>query len=82
MAQQISDDEVLDLIATEALLDRGNLTRELPLKDVGIASLDLISILFEVEDRYGVHVEESDFAQCGTLGAFVDLLKSRVVAAA
>jgi acyl carrier protein len=82
MAQQISDDEVLDLIAKEALLDRDKLRRDLPLKDVGIASLDVISILFEVEDRYGVHVEEGDFADCGTLGAFVDILKSRVVAAA
>jgi acyl carrier protein len=82
MAQQISDDEVFDLIAKEALIDRGGLKRDLALKEVGIASLDVISILFEVEDRYGVHVEEDDFANCTTLGAFVDLLKSRVVAAA
>ena len=82
MAQQISDDEVFDLIAKEALIDRAKLQRDIALQDVGIASLDVISILFEVEDRYGVHVEEEDFANCTTLGAFVDLLKSRVVAAA
>jgi acyl carrier protein len=82
MAQQISDDEVFDLVAKEALVDRGGLKRDMTLEDVGIASLDVISILFEVEDRYGVHVEEEDFANCATLGDFVDLLKSRVVAAA
>lgn len=79
---QPSDSELFDLIAQEALVDRATLKRELPLEDVGIESLDVISILFEIEDRYGIQVEDDEVGGCKTLGEMLDLFKSRLGAAA
>ena len=79
---QPTDSELFDLIAKEALIDRARLKRDLPLEDVGIESLDMISIMFEVEERYGVQVEDDEVRGCKTLGDMLDLFKSRLNAAA
>jgi acyl carrier protein len=83
MAQVIpSDDELFDVISKEALIDRATLTREANLEDLGIASLDVISVLFEVEERYGIMVEAEELADCKTLGELIDKLKDRAQATA
>ena len=70
--------ELLDLIAKEAIIDREKLTREATLEDLGISSLDVISMLFELEEKYGVVIEEGDMPQMTTLGEMVDFLLSRI----
>jgi acyl carrier protein len=83
MAEAVpSDEKLFDLIADEALVDRGSLRRDVSVQDVGLTSLDLISVLFVVEDKYGVQIDENDLKSCETLGDLVDQLKSRVAAAA
>ncbi|HZZ34065.1 MAG TPA: acyl carrier protein [Phenylobacterium sp.] len=77
-----SDDELFDVISKEALIDRATLTREAKLEDLGIASLDVISVLFEVEERYGIVVEAEELADCTTLGQLIDKLKDRAQATA
>ncbi len=77
-----SDDELFDVIAKEALIERANLKREAALEDLGIASLDVISVLFEVEERFGIVVEESELQDCKTLGQLMDKLKGRAEAGA
>jgi acyl carrier protein len=70
--------ELLDLISKEAIIDREKLTREATLEDLGISSLDVISMLFELEEKYGVVIEEGDMPQMSTLGEMVDFLLSRI----
>jgi acyl carrier protein len=83
MSQTVpSDDELFDVIAKEALVDRAALRREANLEDLGIASLDVISVLFEVEERFGIVVEESELTDCKTLGQLMDKLKARAQASA
>lgn len=83
MAQAIpSDDELFDVISKEALIDRATLTRDAKLEDLGIASLDVISVLFEVEERFGIMVEAEELSDCTTLGQLIDKLKARAEAAA
>ena len=77
-----SDDELFDVIAKEALIERATLKREAALEDLGIASLDVISVLFEVEERFGIVVEESELQDCKTLGQLMDKLKARAEAGA
>jgi acyl carrier protein len=59
-------------------VDRATLRRDLPLAEAGIASIEVISIIFAVEDRYGVHVDEGALEGCATLGDLIDRLRSRV----
>jgi acyl carrier protein len=82
MTSTPNDEELLDLIAKEALVERSKLRPDVPIADVGIESLDVISILFEVEDKYGVQVDEKDIGGCVTLGDLIGLLRTRVGAPA
>lgn len=75
MSTQPTDDELFDLVAGEALVERSRLTRGAALADLGIASLDVISILFAVEDRFGIQVEENALDGCSTVGDLIDRLK-------
>ncbi|MFC3070636.1 acyl carrier protein [Phenylobacterium soli] len=77
-----TETELLDLIAQEAIIDRSKLVREATLEDLGISSLDLISMLFELEEKYGVVIEEGDMPQMSTLGEMVDFLLGRINAEA
>jgi acyl carrier protein len=74
----ITESELLDLIAQEAIIDREKLVRTATLEDLGISSLDVISMLFELEEKYGVVIEEADMPQVTTLGEMVDFLLSKI----
>jgi acyl carrier protein len=76
----VTEPELLDLIAEEAIIDREKLTREATLGDLGISSLDVITMLFELEERYGVVIEEADMPKMETLGEMVDFLMARIAA--
>jgi acyl carrier protein len=82
MATVPDDDELFDVIAKEALVDRERLTRDAKMDDLGIASLDVISILFEVEEKFGIHVEDDELTDCVTLGDLIDKFKARAVSPA
>jgi acyl carrier protein len=75
---KITEPELLNLIADEAILDRQKLIREATLSDLGISSLDVISLLFQLEESYGVVIEEGDMPQMSTLGEMVDFLLARI----
>jgi acyl carrier protein len=66
----LTADDILDLIAQEAPVERADLTPEATLDALGVASLDVISVLFALEDKFGVVVEQSDVDQAKTLGDF------------
>jgi acyl carrier protein len=72
------DDELLDLIAGESLVDRARLTREASLADIGLDSVDVISIVFAVEEKYGVEVPDNAFAETKDLGGFLDILEGLI----
>ena len=78
---EITQDDVLDLVAEEAPVDRAALTRDATLDALGVASLDVISVLFALEDRFGVVVEQSDVEGVKTLGEFVDAVLAKAAAA-
>ena len=68
---------MLDLVAEEAPVERAALDRDATLDSLGIASLDVISVLFTLEDRFGVVVEQSDVEHVKTLGEFVDAVMAK-----
>lgn len=72
------DDDLVDLIAGEALIDRAKLVRTATLADLGLDSVDVISIIFAVEEKYDVEVPQDAFAAAVNLGEFLDALKAVV----
>ena len=73
----VTADQVLDLIAEEVPTDRAKLDPAATLDELDIASLDIISVTFALEDKWGVVVEQSDFAHVKTLGDFVDVVLAK-----
>ena len=75
-----TDDELFDIIAKEGQTPRADLRRELKLADAGIASIEVISILFALEDRYGVVLNENDLIGCETMGDLIDRFRAALAA--
>ena len=70
----VTERDLLDIIATEAIVERSDLTRDSLFTDLGIQSLDVISVLFAIEERYGVVIEEEDLPLGASLGGVLDYL--------
>lgn len=73
-----TEDDLLDVLSQEALIERAKLTRDATLENLGVDSLDMISMLFVLEERYGVVIEEGDMPQMSTLGELTDFLLSKI----
>lgn len=78
----LSPDEILDVVAEEALVERAKLIPEATLESLGIASLDVISIVFALEDRFGVVLEQSEFEGVRTVSDLVELITAKAAAGA
>jgi acyl carrier protein len=74
-------DKIFDIIAKEARLDRGTLSLDIKLEDLKIESLDMVQILFGIEDAFDVYVPQDD--QSFKLSTLKDVIEGvkRLVAA-
>jgi acyl carrier protein len=77
-----SDDELLDLISHEVLMDRSKLVPQATIQALGIDSVDTVSVLFAVEEKYGVRLETSELSREHTLAQLMSLVQARVASAA
>ena len=73
-------DELIDLIAAEALIDKAKLVPTATLADVGLDSVGVVSIVFAVEENYGVEIAEDAFNDVADFGAFLSLLEAVIQA--
>jgi len=55
-------DRIVEIIAKEAKLDAAKLTLDTRLEELKIESLDLVQILFAIEDEFDVYVPYNDEA--------------------
>lgn len=76
----MNDEEILALIAQETGLPRQDLDMDAPLATLDISSIDMVSLLFEVEDRYGVEIEPDQIAPEMTLGQLVRRIRDKTEA--
>ncbi|WP_404479565.1 acyl carrier protein [Novosphingobium sp. BL-52-GroH] len=68
----MNHDDVMALIAKETGLPLEQLRPEATLATLDISSLDLVSLLFELEDRYGVEIEPEELSRETTLGQLLE----------
>ena len=74
---KVEADDVLDLVAHEGLVDRASLNAETRLDQLAVSSLELINILFAIEDRYKVSIDADELQGAETLGALIALVQTR-----
>jgi acyl carrier protein len=72
------DDELIDLIVEEALIDRDKVVREATLETIGLDSVDMVSVVFAVEEKYGVEIPENAFEKVDNLGQMLDVLETLI----
>ena len=73
----ITADQILDIIAEEVPIDRADLKPEATLEALNIASLDMISVMFALEDKFGVIIEQTDIAEVKTLAEFITVVQGK-----
>jgi acyl carrier protein len=71
-------DEILDIVAQKALIDRSKLTPDASLADLNVSSLDMVEVMFALEDKFGIELpfnantNASDFKTLGDVIALVE----------
>lgn len=48
--------EILEVIADEASIDPSIVDKDTSVADLGIGSLDLIELIFKIEERFGIEI--------------------------
>jgi acyl carrier protein len=77
----IDSEKILAIIAREAAIDRSRLVPDATLDSLAIASLDVINILFAVEDECSVELDAAEFEGAKTVQQFLDVILTKAKAA-
>ena len=72
------DDELIDIIAEEALMDRAKLDTGAKLEDIGLDSVDLVSVIFAIEEKYGIEIAEDAFSRTDTLASVMEKIEAMI----
>jgi acyl carrier protein len=74
-------DEILDIVAQKALVDRSKLTPEVPLSDLNITSLDMVEVIFALEDKFKVQLPfnaNTSDVEVRTIGDVVAMVEKKL----
>ncbi len=73
-------ERVKDILAEECAVDRAALTDEARLDAVGISSVDMVQVIFSIEEAFGVSISEDDLSlDLATVGEVTSAIQ-RIVA--
>lgn len=81
MAEPTLINDILDLIAVKAMVPRDKLDLNAKLTDLNISSLDVVEIVFALEDKFNVELPFNANAQnqeFDTLGQVVSLVEKQI----
>jgi acyl carrier protein len=77
----VDSEKILAIIAREAAIDRSRLVPEATLEELAIASLDVINILFAIEDECGIELDPAELEGTKTVQQFVDVILAKAASA-
>ncbi|MVA96728.1 acyl carrier protein [Nitratireductor sp. CAU 1489] len=75
MSDRLTDD-ILDKIADHAGLDKAEITADTELMELGIHSLELTEIIFDIEEKYDIEVEMNTSEAWSRLKNVGDVVKA------
>ena len=76
-------DEILDVVAQKALIDRSKLTPEAKLADLNVSSLDMVEVVFALEDKFGIELPfnaNTNADEFKTVGDVIELVEKQLAA--
>jgi len=74
-------DEILDIVAQKALIDRGKLTPDVKLADLNVSSLDMVEVIFALEDKFEVQLPfnaNSSSQEFQTVGDVIAMVEKKL----
>ena len=74
-------EEIVDIVAQKAQIDRSKLTREASLVDLQVSSLDMVDVIFTLEDKFGIELPFNANTNAGdfkTLGDLIDMVEKQL----
>jgi len=75
------EDKVIEIIARESGLERTRISAGSTLKDLEIASLDFVQIMFAIEEEFKIYLPTNDpRAETGTVGSLVAEIERQIAA--
>ena len=76
-------DDILDIVAEKAMVDRAKLVPEAKLSDLNISSLDMVEIVFALEDKMGIEMPfnaNTNAQEFQTLGDVIAVVQKQLAA--
>jgi acyl carrier protein len=76
-------DEILDIVAQKAMVDRSKLTPDAKLSDLNISSLDMVEVIFALEDKLGIEMPfnaNTNSQEFKTLGDVIGAVEKQLAA--
>lgn len=71
-------EQVKDIIVSELNVKEAQVTPEAKLKeDLGADSIDAVQIIMEIEDTFGITIDEDDAQEMLTVQSVVDYIESK-----
>ena len=77
----IDSEKILAIISREAAIDRSRLVPDATLDELAIASLDVINILFAIEDECEIELQAAEFEGTKTVQQFLDVVLAKASSA-
>lgn len=78
-------DEILDVVAQKAMIDRTKLNPDAKLADLNVSSLDMVEVIFALEDKFGIELPfnaNTNAAEFETVGDVIEMVKKQLAAKA
>lgn len=69
---------VSDILAKR--VDVSSLKEEDSLKNIGLDSLDLVEVMLEIEDTFGIEFDSEEIVELSTLKSVLDLIDKKIKA--
>jgi len=74
-------DEILDVVAQKALIDRSKLSLDVKLADLNVSSLDMVEVIFALEDKFSIQLPfnaNTSATDLRTLGDVVAMVEKKL----
>ena len=71
-------ERVRDILCNELSIDHDDVVKDATLRDLGADSLDIVTLVMEIEDEFDIDVPDSDVENLRTVGQIVQYIEQSI----